>query len=126
MIVTSPATSNFKSSDVIFVAGVTNSSAVVGWTTPRSVADGLGDRYYSVLFWQADGETGENKQPVNETADVRSEVKITGLRYNTKYYVWLQPYRRHNGHIEEGNPTDVTPFRTACNGTGSFIACDVI
>ena len=111
---------------MVLVVGVTNSSAVVSWTTPSSIPRGLGEHYYYEILWQAEDESGEKKERVNETDGVRKEVKITGLRYNTEYSVRVQPYRHHNGYIEGGNRSDVARFRTACNGTVSFIACEVI
>ena len=127
MIFTSSATPSFQSSDVVRVVGITNSSAAVSWTTPSSIPHGLGEHYYYELLWQTEGgETGKKKERVNETDGVRKEVKITGLTYNTEYSVRVQPYRSHNGYIEGGNRSDVARFRTACNGTVSFIACEVI
>ena len=112
---------------MVLVVGITNSSAAVSWTTPSSIPHALGEHYYYELLWQTEGgETVEKKERVNETVGVRKEVKITGLKYNTEYSVRIQPYRHHNGYIEGGNITDVTRFRTACNGTVSFIACEVI
>ena len=71
-----------------------------------------------MLWLQADGATEKNVTRVEQGAgEQRMEARITGLTFNKKYSLRVEPYRELNGEHEGGASTGVVTFKTKCIGT---------
>jgi len=117
LINTVPEIPGFHSSVKPDVDDITSSSATVRWPIASNVSVGFEDHYHYLLWLQADGESEKNVTRVEQGAgEQRMEAGITGLTYNTKYSLRVEPYREHNGKRDEGASTGVVTFKTRCIG----------
>ena len=117
-ILFAPAIPNFPSSVKPDVDDVTSSSARVRWPKATDISPGLESHYHYMLWLQADGEREKNVTRVEQGAgEQRVEARITGLTFNKKYSLRVEPYREHNGEREGGASTGVVTFWTMCTGT---------
>ena len=93
---------------------VTNSSITVTWPTAMNILPGLEAHYYYLLWLQADGAREKNVTRVEQGAgEQRMEARITGLAFNKKYSLRVEPYREHNGEREGGASTATVEFTTS-------------
>ena len=114
MITALPA---FDSSVKPHIEDVTSSNARVSWPRATNVSSGFEDHYYYLLWLQADGEREKNVSRVEQGAgEQRMEAQITGLTFNKKYSLRVEPYRELNGEREGVASTVVVTFKTRCIG----------
>ena len=100
-----------------YIEDVTSSNATVSWPRATNVSAGFEDHYDYVLWLQAEGEREKNVTRVEQGAgEQRMEARITGLVFNTKYSLRVEPYRDLNGEREGGASTRVVTFKTRCIG----------
>ena len=117
LINTVPALPEFHSSVKPDVDDITSSCATVSWPRATNVSAGFEDHYHYLLWLQADAEREKNVTRVEQGAgEQRMEARITGLTYNTKYSLRVEPYREHNGERKGGASTGVVTFETRCIG----------
>ncbi|KAK2152410.1 hypothetical protein NP493_2462g00014 [Ridgeia piscesae] len=84
----------FPSSIKPNIADVTSSSVYVGWPKASNISAGLEGHYHYMLWLQADGEREKNVTRVEQGAgEQRMEAQITGLTFNKKYSLRVEPYR---------------------------------
>ena len=103
------------------IADITNSSARLSWPKASNISAGLEGYYHYMLWLQADGEREKNVTRVEQGAgEQRMEARITGLTFNKKYSLRVEPYREHNGHLEGGASTGVVTFKTKCTGISAI------
>ncbi|KAK2181248.1 hypothetical protein NP493_405g04038 [Ridgeia piscesae] len=108
------ASPEFASSIKPVVVDVTNSSITVTWPTAMNILPGLEAHYYYLLWLQADGAREKNVTRVEQGAgEQRMEARITGLAFNKKYSLRVEPYREHNGEREGGASTATVEFTTS-------------
>ena len=89
----------------------------MGWSKASNISAGLEGHYHYGLWLQADGETDTYVKQVEQGAgEQRMEAEITGLTYNTKYSLYVKPYRELNREREGGASTGVVTFKTRCLG----------
>ena len=107
----------FQTSDTPDVDDITRSSARVIWSKATNILTGLEFHYHYLLWLQADGEREKNVTRVEQGAgEQRMEARITGLTFNKKYSLRVEPYRELNGEREGGASTGVVTFKTKCTG----------
>ena len=107
----------FQTSDTPDVEGITSSSARVIWSKAMNIPTDLEGHYHYILWLQADGEREKNVTRVEQGAgEQRMEAQITGLTFNKKYSLRVEPYREHIGEREGGASTGVVTFKTKCTG----------
>ncbi len=107
----------FPSSIKPNIADVTSSSVYVGWPKASNISAGLEGHYHYTLWLQADGEREKNVTRVEQGAgEQRMEAQITGLTFNKKYSLRVEPYRELNGKSEGGASTGVVTVKTTCIG----------
>ena len=107
----------FQTSDTPDVDDITSSSARVTWSKATNIPTGIEVHYHYMLWLQADGEREKNVTRVEQGAgEQRMEARITGLTFNKKYSLRVEPYREHNGEREGGASTGVVTFKTKCTG----------
>ena len=93
---------------------VTNSSITVIWPTAMNILPGVEAHYHYLLWLQADGEGEKNVTRVEQGArEKRMEARITGLTFNKKYSLRVEPYRELNGEREGGASTATVEFTTS-------------
>ena len=96
---------------------ITSSNATVSWPRATDIPTGLDDHYHYMLWLQADGEREKNVTQVGQGAGKqRMEAQITGLTFNKKYSLRVEPYRELNGKREGGASTGDVTFKTKCIG----------
>ncbi|KAK2150076.1 hypothetical protein NP493_2864g00000 [Ridgeia piscesae] len=96
----------FRSSVTPAINDVTSSNATVSWPRAADIPTDLEDYYHYMLWLQADGEREKNVTRVEQGAgEQRMEARITGLTFNVKYSLRLEPYRELNGEREGGAST---------------------
>ena len=99
------------------VDDITSSSARVIWSKADNISTGLGGFYHYMLWLQADGEREKNVTRVEQGAgEQRMEARVTGLTFNKKYSLRVEPYRELNGEREGGASTGVVTFKTKYAG----------
>ena len=99
------------------ITDVTSSSVMVGWPKATNISAGLEGHYGYWLWLQADGEREKNVTRVEQGAgEQRMEARITGLTFNKKYSLRVEPYRELNGECEGGASTGVVTFKSKCTG----------
>ena len=106
LINTVPELPGFHSSVKPDVDDITSSSATVSWPRATNVSAGLEDHYHYLLWLQADGKREKNVTRVEQGAgEQRVEAQITGLTFNKKYSLRVEPYRELNGerHVSNHN-----------------------
>ena len=112
-----PASPSFQSLEMPDVDDITSSSARVIWSKADNISTGLEGFYHYMLWLQADGEREKNVTRVEQGAgEQRMEARITGLTFNKKYSLRVEPYRELNGEREGGASTGVVTFKTRCIG----------
>ena len=89
----------------------------MGWPKATNISAGLEGHYHYILWLQADGEREKNVTRVEQGAgEQRVEAGITGLTFNKKYSLRVEPYRELKGKREGGASTGVVTFKTRCSG----------
>ena len=112
-----PALPSFQSLEMPDVHDITSSSARVTWSKATNIPIGLEVHYHYLLWLHADGAREKNVTRVEQGAgEQRMEARITGLTFNKKYSLRVEPYREHNGEREGGASTGVVTFKTTCIG----------
>ena len=107
----------FRSPVTPNINDVTSSSATVSWPRATDLPTGLETHYHYMLWLQADGEREKNVTRVEQGAgEQRMEARITGLTFNKKYSLRVEPYRELKGEREGGASTGVVKFKTKCTG----------
>ena len=89
----------------------------MSWPKASNISAGLEGHYHYLLWLQADGGRNKNVTRVEQGAgEQRMEARITGLMFNKKYSLRVEPYRELNGEREGGASTGVVTFKTKCIG----------
>ena len=87
------------------------------WSKANYISAGLEGFYHYLVWVKADGAREKNVTRVEQGAgEQRMEARITGLTFNKKYSLRVEPYREHNGEREGGASTGVVTFKTRCIG----------
>ena len=110
----------FASSAKPVVAEVTGSSVKVSWPKAMKITPGVEAHYHYIVWIKSGTESEKNVSQVQQGTDREwMEVQITGLAFNTKYALRVEPYRVHNGKQDAGDSTGSVVFTTS--GVGCFL-----
>ncbi|KAK2172546.1 hypothetical protein NP493_950g01060 [Ridgeia piscesae] len=109
----------FASSSKPVVADVTGSSIKVSWPKAMKITPDVEAHYHYIVWIKSGTESEKNVSQVQQGTDREwMEVQITGLAFNTKYALRVEPYRELNGKRDAGDSTGSVVFTTSAKAGG--------